>query len=138
TRRLGGNMCGRAGRPPRGGRAAGPRLQSGPRRAARDRTGPAAPARRLRTRAVGSDRERRRGGRVTSTEQPGVLLMTYGSPASLDGEDIRAYLARVRSGREPDPQLVDEFTRRYRVIGGSPLVEITRAQAGAVADSLGW
>src|SRR5207249_2599277 len=37
-----------------------------------------------------------------------------------------------------DPQLVDEFTRRYRVIGGSPLVEITRAQAGAVADSLGW
>ena len=73
-----------------------------------------------------------------STEQPGVLLMTYGSPASLDREDIRAYLARVRSGREPDPQLVDEFTRRYRVIGGSPLVEITRAQAGAVADSLGW
>ena len=73
-----------------------------------------------------------------STEQPGVLLMTYGSPASLDREDIRAYLARVRRGREPDPQLVDEFTRRYRVIGGSPLVEITRAQAGAVADSLGW
>ena len=73
-----------------------------------------------------------------STEQPGVLLMTYGSPASLDREDIRAYLARVRRGREPDPQLVDEFTRRYRVMGGSPLVEITRAQAGAVADSLGW
>ena len=73
-----------------------------------------------------------------STEQPGVLLMTYGSPASLDREDIRAYLARVRRGREPDPQLVDEFTRRYRVNGGSPLVEITRAQAGAVADSLGW
>ena len=25
----------------------------------------------------------------------GALLMTYGSPASLDREDVRAYLARV-------------------------------------------
>jgi ferrochelatase len=67
-----------------------------------------------------------------------VLLMTYGSPASLEREDIRAYLARVRSGREPDPELVDEFTRRYQIIGGSPLVEITRAQATALGESLGW
>ena len=64
---------------------------------------------------------------------PGVLLMTYGSPASLEREDIRGYLARVRGGREPDADLVDEFTRRYRVIGGSPLVAITRAQAAALA-----
>ena len=60
--------------------------------------------------------------------------MTYGSPASLKREDIRVYLARVRGGREPDPELVDEFTRRYRVIGGSPLIEITRAQAVALED----
>jgi ferrochelatase len=66
----------------------------------------------------------------------GVLLMTYGSPASLDREDIRAYLARVRGGREPDAHLVDEFSRRYRVIGGSPLIEITRAQAAALATLL--
>ena len=26
----------------------------------------------------------------------GVLLMTYGSPASLEREDLRAYLARLR------------------------------------------
>ncbi|MBA2700223.1 MAG: ferrochelatase, partial [Chloroflexi bacterium] len=71
-------------------------------------------------------------------DRPGVLLMTYGSPASLERKDIRAYLARVRGGREPDAELVDEFTRRYRVIGGSPLNEITRAQAAALADSLGW
>jgi ferrochelatase len=64
--------------------------------------------------------------------------MTYGSPASLEREDIRAYLARVRGGREPDPDLVDEFTRRYRIIGGSPLIEITRAQAAALEESLGW
>jgi ferrochelatase len=64
--------------------------------------------------------------------------MTYGSPASLEREDIREYLARIRGGREPDPQLVDEFTRRYRVIGGSPLIDITRGQAAALADALGW
>jgi ferrochelatase len=64
--------------------------------------------------------------------------MTYGSPASLEREDIRAYLARVRGGREPDADLIDEFARRYRVIGGSPLIEITRGQAAALADSLRW
>jgi ferrochelatase len=63
--------------------------------------------------------------------------MTYGSPASLDREDIRAYLARVRGGREPETGLVDEFTRRYRVIGGSPLIDITRAQAAALEESTG-
>lgn len=73
-----------------------------------------------------------------AAEGPGVLLMTYGSPASLEREDVRAYLTRVRGGREPDAGLLDEFTRRYRVIGSSPLIEITRAQAGALSDSLGW
>jgi protoporphyrin/coproporphyrin ferrochelatase len=75
---------------------------------------------------------------VSSSGRPGVLLMTYGSPASLEREDIRTYLMRVRSGREPEPELVNEFTRRYQVIGGSPLIEITREQAAALADALGW
>lgn len=75
---------------------------------------------------------------MSGTDRPGALLMTYGSPDSLDREDIRAYLARVRGGREPEPQLVDEFTRRYQVIGGSPLIEITRRQASALAEVLGW
>jgi protoporphyrin/coproporphyrin ferrochelatase len=73
-----------------------------------------------------------------AAEDRGVLLMTYGSPASLERDDVSAYLARVRGGREPEPELLDEFTRRYRVIGGSPLIEITRAQAAALGDSLGW
>jgi ferrochelatase len=64
--------------------------------------------------------------------------MTYGSPDSLEREDVRVYLARVRGGREPDPELVDEFTRRYRVMGGSPLIEITRGQAAALGVCLGW
>ena len=75
---------------------------------------------------------------MTGEARAGVLLMTYGSPESLGREDIRAYLARVRGGREPDDDLVDEFTRRYRVIGGSPLIEITRAQAAALEAALGW
>ena len=75
---------------------------------------------------------------MSTLDQPGVLLMTYGSPASLEREDIRAYLARVRGGREPDAELVDEFTRRYQVIGGSPLIGITRAQAAGLANELGW
>ncbi|MCI0347238.1 MAG: ferrochelatase [Chloroflexi bacterium] len=75
---------------------------------------------------------------MSISQRPGVLLMTYGSPASLEREDVREYLGRVRSGREPDPGLVDEFTRRYRVIGGSPLIAITREQAAALAGALGW
>ena len=75
---------------------------------------------------------------MTVAERPGALLMTYGSPDSLERADIAAYLARVRGGREPESELVDEFTRRYRVIGGSPLIEITRAQAAALSEVLGW
>jgi ferrochelatase len=44
----------------------------------------------------------------------------------------------VRGGREPSGELVDEFTRRYRLIGGSPLVGITREQATALEDELTW
>ena len=88
---------------------------------------------------------------MIATEQAGrplgVLLMTYGSPATLD--DVPAYLASVRGVRvagsranqvgaaasAPD-ELVQEFRRRYAVIGGSPLVRITREQAAAVAAQL--
>ena len=64
----------------------------------------------------------------------GVLLMTYGSPVTLD--DVPAYLANVRGGRPVEPELVAEFRHRYEVIGGSPLVPITQAQAAALQDEL--
>ena len=69
------------------------------------------------------------------TGRLGVLLMTYGSPAR-DLHDLRAYLAAVRGGREPSEDLVAEFRRRYELIGGSPLIPITRAQAAAVEERL--
>jgi protoporphyrin/coproporphyrin ferrochelatase len=73
-----------------------------------------------------------------TTSRPGVLIMTYGSPASLERADVRDYLMRVRNGREPDDDLVGEFTRRYQLIGGSPLIGITADQARVIADVLGW
>ena len=66
----------------------------------------------------------------------GVLLMTYGSPDSLERSDIAAYLERVRGGRPAAPDLVAEFTRRYRIIGGSPLIDITMRQAAALEGIL--
>ncbi len=65
----------------------------------------------------------------------GVLLMTYGAPEGR--ADLPAYLARVRGGKEPSPELVDEMARRYERIGGSPLVRITSAQAEALERELG-
>jgi protoporphyrin/coproporphyrin ferrochelatase len=65
----------------------------------------------------------------------GVVLMTYGSPRDLD--DVGAYITRVRGGREPSPDLLAEFRRRYTVIGMSPLIEITRNQAAALEADLG-
>jgi ferrochelatase len=65
----------------------------------------------------------------------GVLLMTYGAPS--DDADLPRYLAAVRGGREPADELVTEMRRRYSLIGGSPLVRITLAQAVALEDELG-
>jgi ferrochelatase len=70
---------------------------------------------------------------MTST-RVGVILMTYGSPATL--ADIPVYLKNVRGGRTPDDELVKEFRRRYALIGGSPLLRITREQAAALQEEL--
>jgi len=65
----------------------------------------------------------------------GVVLMTYGSPRDLD--DVGAYITRVRGGREPGPELLAEFRRRYERIGMSPLIGITAQQASALEQRLG-
>jgi ferrochelatase len=63
----------------------------------------------------------------------GVLLMTYGSAAT--AEEVPAYLASVR-GRPAEAALIEEFQRRYRLIGFSPLVRITHAQGQALQEWL--
>ena len=71
---------------------------------------------------------------MTTHNKIGVILMTYGSPATLD--DIPVYLKHVYGGREASPEVIQEFRRRYDLIGGSPLLRITREQAAALEETL--
>src|SRR5690348_3931616 len=71
---------------------------------------------------------------MAEQEQIGVVLMTYGSPPTLD--DIPVYLKNVRGGRDADEALITEFRRRYALIGGSPLLRITNEQAAALEAEL--
>lgn len=64
----------------------------------------------------------------------GVLLMTFGTAETT--EDVPVYLARVRGGHPPPEDLVAEFQRRFRLVGGSPLTRITREQAAALEAEL--
>lgn len=64
-----------------------------------------------------------------------VLLMALGGPTSL--AEVEPYLRDLRGGRPTPPELVEEFRERYRRIGGgSPLVEVTRAQTRALERRL--
>src|SRR6202051_2368419 len=62
--------------------------------------------------------------------QLGVVLATFGSAVTAD--DVPAYLASVRDGREVPADLIAEFQRRYDLIGRSPLIDITEAQCAAL------
>jgi len=65
-----------------------------------------------------------------------VILLAHGTPESLD--QMPEYLALVRGGRPPSPELIAEMTGNYAAIGGrSPLTDITRAQAAALRQELG-
>ncbi len=69
------------------------------------------------------------------TRTIGVLVMAYGGPDSLD--DIEPYLLDVRGGRPMRPEMIEEMTERYRLIGGrSPILERTVAQAERLEQSL--
>jgi len=61
--------------------------------------------------------------------------MAYGSPPT--EADIAAYFTHIRGGRPPSPEALEELTQRYRAIHGSPLTEITRAQAAALSERAG-
>jgi ferrochelatase len=70
---------------------------------------------------------------------PGLLVMAHGTPASLD--EIEPFYTRIRRGRPPSPELLEELVGRYEAIGGtSPLRERTEAQRDAIAAALppGW
>lgn len=65
----------------------------------------------------------------------GVLLMAHGSPSGPDG--LEGFYTSIRGGRRPSSEMLHELGERYRAIGGrSPLPEITRRQAAALAARL--
>lgn len=65
----------------------------------------------------------------------GVLLMSYGSPASRD--EVEPYYSHIRGGRRPSPELLEELTARYQRIGWrSPLLEVMDSLARGVEARL--
>jgi protoporphyrin/coproporphyrin ferrochelatase len=64
----------------------------------------------------------------------GVLVMAYGTPVDLD--HVEEYYRDILGGQQPPAELVENLTARYRAIGGSPLLEITRAQAAGIGARL--
>jgi ferrochelatase len=63
-----------------------------------------------------------------------VLLLAHGTPES--AEQVPEYLQYVTSGRPIPPEIVAEIQHRYAQIGRSPLTEITRQQAEALARTI--
>jgi ferrochelatase len=59
-----------------------------------------------------------------------VLLLAHGTPETV--EQIPEYLRNVVSGRPLPQQVIEEIQHRYRLIGRSPLTEITIEQARLV------
>ena len=64
-----------------------------------------------------------------------VLLMAYGTPATLD--QVGAYFTHIRGGRTPSPEAVAHLRERYVRIGGTtPLLQITEGLAARLGDYL--
>lgn len=63
-----------------------------------------------------------------------VILMTYGTAKT--SKEVPQYLKNVYGGKDADPENIQEFQRRYKLIGGSPIIEITQAQAAALEKYL--
>ena len=56
-----------------------------------------------------------------------VLFLATGSATS--AENVEAFVADIREGRPASPELLAAVRRRYQLIGGSPFMQITLAQA---------
>ncbi len=64
----------------------------------------------------------------------GVVLMTYGSATV--AEHVSEYLNKIYKNKA-SVELIVDFENRYRLVGSSPLVAITKAQAVALEAYLG-
>jgi ferrochelatase len=66
----------------------------------------------------------------------GVLVMSYGTPESLD--QVEAYYTHIRRGNAPTAEMLQDLTRRYEAIVGGffPLRENTNKQVKALEEAL--
>lgn len=66
----------------------------------------------------------------------GVLVMSYGTPESLEG--VEAYYTHIRRGHPPTAEQLEDLTSRYRAIVGGvfPLRENTNRQVAALQRTL--
>lgn len=64
-----------------------------------------------------------------------VVASCHGTVASL--EDLPAFINNIRRGRPAPPELIAEVRHRFELIGGSPLMAITAAQARALETRIG-
>jgi ferrochelatase len=63
-----------------------------------------------------------------------VLLLAHGTPETI--AEIPAYLSNVTGGRPLPDHVIEEISRRYDLIGKSPLTELTLLQGKLVAAEL--
>ncbi len=63
----------------------------------------------------------------------GVIIMTYGSATT--GDHVGEYMRHVYGNKVPDG-LIEDFTERYRLVGHSPLIEITEEQVKLLGEKL--
>ncbi|MBP1156605.1 MULTISPECIES: ferrochelatase [unclassified Paenibacillus] len=72
----------------------------------------------------------------TEIKRIGVLVMSYGTPESID--DIEAYYTHIRRGHPPTPEQLQDLKSRYEAIVGGvfPLRENTDKQVKALEDRL--
>jgi protoporphyrin/coproporphyrin ferrochelatase len=69
------------------------------------------------------------------SQKIGVLVMSYGTPESMD--QVEAYYTHIRRGNPPTPELLQELKDRYEAIGGFfPLRDNTNKQVQALEQEL--
>ncbi len=73
---------------------------------------------------------------MAAAEKIGVLVMSYGTPDSMDG--IEPYYTHIRRGNPPTPEQLQELTDRYEAIVGGvfPLRENTNRQVQSLEEAL--
>lgn len=72
---------------------------------------------------------------MSNPDKLAVLLLAHGTPDSVD--EIPEYLRLVMRGRRAPLKVIEEVTRRYQLIGRSPLTAITLEQGTLLARKLG-